>query len=441
MAPARRTRTGFLFVASAVLIALLAASQTQTCTFSLTPHYVRETWRLSRSQVELGKLARRSDGGVETSSAPPLANAPVYMTPVDQLSGELDLSGLPQEMGVYAVYDEGSRLQYIGLSKDISKSVARHADNFGILEAGRKIAEVKCAEMPGQSKDVLKETWQVWIKEHIEAGGELPVGNLPDSDKAAERRWRTTVSASRPPLTLGGVSGIVSMNEALEAVKKAVKAHPVILFMKGTPVMPQCGFSARTVGLMSSIGVPFESVNVMDGEANTGVREAVKEFSNWPTIPQLFVNGELVGGADIIQEMHTAGELQKLLKDAAAGKQAVPAGSSQEASSSSAAMGDAGSVNLINDPGRPTATKLCSLLDQNFQLMNLQVIDDSASHAGDAGALEMGLTSESHFTVEITAPEFDGLSRVQRQKKVFDALSDVMPKIHAISLVTRSPTE
>merc|ERR1740122_777432 len=99
----------------------------------------------------------------------------------------------------------------------------------------------------------------------------------------------------------------------MEAIREAVTKHPVLLFMKGTPVMPQCGFSARSVGILTSIGVPFDSVNVMDEVANPGVRDGVKEYSNWPTIPQLFVNGELIGGADIIAEMQATGQLEKTL--------------------------------------------------------------------------------------------------------------------------------
>jgi len=81
------------------------------------------------------------------------------------------------------------------------------------------------------------------------------------------------------------------------------------------------------------------------------------------------------------------------------------------------------------------------LLSQAFELRGLRIVDESAQHEGDPGALEMGLQGESHFRVELAAPEFEGLSPVQRQQRVFDSLADVMPRIHALSLVTRTPAE
>ncbi|CAJ1446034.1 unnamed protein product, partial [Effrenium voratum] len=208
-------------------------------------------------------------------------------------------------------------------------------------------------------------------------------------------------------------------------------------FMKGTPAMPQCGFSARTSGLLREIGMPFETVNVLDEASNPGVREAVKEYGQWPTIPQLYVSGQLVGGADIVMEMYEKGELEQMLVIASDG-----GGASQEAAESSAPGEYAtGNIKLIDDSRRPTATALCKALDESFTLLDLRVVDDSAAHEGDAGALEMGLTSESHFTVQMVAPEFSGLTPVQRQQKVYEALSDVMPRIHALSLVTRTPEE
>eukprot|EP00434_Breviolum_minutum_P026280 symbB.v1.2.023227.t1/scaffold2109.1/size89064/4 len=220
----------------------------------------------------------------------------------------------------------------------------------------------------------------------------------------------------------------------------AIEENAVVLFMKGTPAMPQCGFSARTSGLLREIGVPFETVNVLDENNNPGVREAVKEFGQWPTIPQLYVSGQLVGGADIVMEMYQKGELEQMLVMAneGAGSTSEEASSSESETSTQYATGN---VQLIDDPNRPTATELCKALDKSFALVDLKVVDDSASHEGDAGALEMGLTSESHFSVNIVSPDFATLSRVQRQQKVYEALSGVMPRIHALSLVTQTPEE
>ena len=95
-------------------------------------------------------------------------------------------------------------------------------------------------------------------------------------------------------------------------IDKEVKSNDVVLFMKGTPVFPQCGFSAAVVDVLSQLGVKFHGVNIL---VDPDLRQGIKEFSQWPTIPQLYVKGEFVGGCDIIREMFQAGELQQLLAD------------------------------------------------------------------------------------------------------------------------------
>lgn len=97
--------------------------------------------------------------------APPMTEAPMFMTPVDVLTGELDVSALPTEMGVYAVYDASERLQYIGLSRDVQKSVETHGKAIGVKEVGELIGSVRVAEMPEGSKEVLKGIWEVWLKD------------------------------------------------------------------------------------------------------------------------------------------------------------------------------------------------------------------------------------------------------------------------------------
>ena len=91
-----------------------------------------------------------------------------------------------------------------------------------------------------------------------------------------------------------------------------IARNDVVLFMKGTPQFPQCGFSAAVAEILSELDVRFAAVNVLDDDA---IRQGVKEFSSWPTIPQLYVKGEFVGGCDIVREMHQSGELDKLLQE------------------------------------------------------------------------------------------------------------------------------
>eukprot|EP00698_Gefionella_okellyi_P003412 TRINITY_DN13197_c0_g1_i1.p1 TRINITY_DN13197_c0_g1~~TRINITY_DN13197_c0_g1_i1.p1 ORF type:complete len:163 (+),score=46.32 TRINITY_DN13197_c0_g1_i1:40-528(+) len=108
-----------------------------------------------------------------------------------------------------------------------------------------------------------------------------------------------------------------NIKETLDWIGIAVKDDPVVLFMKGTPEQPQCGFSRRVVTMLQQAGVRYSAYNVLEDPA---LREGVKKFSNWPTIPQLYVQGEFVGGCDIVTEMSQNGELKPLLEKAAAAK-------------------------------------------------------------------------------------------------------------------------
>ncbi len=101
-----------------------------------------------------------------------------------------------------------------------------------------------------------------------------------------------------------------------DTIHQQVTSHPVVLYMKGNPSFPQCGFSANAVRILSACGVDqFFSVNVLE---DTEIRQGIKEYANWPTIPQLYVNGEFVGGSDIMTEMYQSGELKTLLESAKA---------------------------------------------------------------------------------------------------------------------------
>jgi monothiol glutaredoxin len=95
-------------------------------------------------------------------------------------------------------------------------------------------------------------------------------------------------------------------------IQQDIAANRVMLFMKGNALFPQCGFSARVVQILSHLGVPFQTANVLEDAA---LREGIKQFSNWPTVPQLYVDGEFVGGCDIVTEMFQSGELESLLKE------------------------------------------------------------------------------------------------------------------------------
>lgn len=104
----------------------------------------------------------------------------------------------------------------------------------------------------------------------------------------------------------------MSENPVFAQIKSDLAENDVVLYMKGTSVFPQCGFSAVVVNVLNNLGVTFKSVNVLEDD---DIRQGIKDFANWPTIPQLYIKGEFVGGCDIVKEMFSSGELQELLKE------------------------------------------------------------------------------------------------------------------------------
>ena len=109
------------------------------------------------------------------------------------------------------------------------------------------------------------------------------------------------------------------MSEVVDEIDREVKENPVVIYMKGTPRFPMCGFSAATVEVLNEIGVPYKAIDIL---SESEKREGIKAYTKWPTIPQVFVGGKFVGGCDIVREMHAKGELAPLVKAAAAAKSA-----------------------------------------------------------------------------------------------------------------------
>jgi len=105
------------------------------------------------------------------------------------------------------------------------------------------------------------------------------------------------------------------MSDAIERIQSAVSGNKICVFMKGTPNFPQCGFSAATIQMLEQIGVPYGTVDVL---SDPELREQIKVYSNWPTIPQVYINGKFIGGCDIVRELYESGELQTMVKAAGA---------------------------------------------------------------------------------------------------------------------------
>ncbi len=103
------------------------------------------------------------------------------------------------------------------------------------------------------------------------------------------------------------------MSDTNTRITEIVSANDVVLFMKGTPLFPQCGFSSRAISILEHLGIVYDSVDVLQ---DAEIRSGIKEFSDWPTVPQLYVKGEFLGGSDIMMEMYEAGELEQLMNDA-----------------------------------------------------------------------------------------------------------------------------
>ena len=112
------------------------------------------------------------------------------------------------------------------------------------------------------------------------------------------------------------------MPNARERIEKVISENPVVLFMKGTPEFPQCGFSGQVIQILDYVGAPVVGVNVLE---DADIRQGIKEYANWPTIPQLYVKGEFVGGCDIVREMFQSGELAAMLSDAGVPVKTKPA--------------------------------------------------------------------------------------------------------------------
>jgi monothiol glutaredoxin len=137
-----------------------------------------------------------------------------------------------------------------------------------------------------------------------------PFGETQASEETHASEKAELPMAGDEPRPAGQQASVGESNPIREAIGEAIEQHKVILFMKGTPEAPACGFSARTVAVLQAMEVPFAAVDVLP---DPRIRQELSAISSWPTIPQLFANGELIGGCDIVTEMYEAGELQEAL--------------------------------------------------------------------------------------------------------------------------------
>ena len=207
---------------------------------------------------------------------------------------------IPATPGVYAIYDETEACQYIGLSRKVSASVKLH-----FFELPKQCAFARCASLPDADKSDLQAAWKAWMTQQLAATeGALPPGNTSGNALWTARKNR----ASKPNLRLTKGDGDGASDEDVSKLcGEAVRNHRVVAFIKGTRADPECVRSHRMCAMLDELLVDYETIDTLDAANNGNLRNVLKTFSDWPTIPQLYLDGELVGEHDILEEMHAQG--------------------------------------------------------------------------------------------------------------------------------------
>ena len=208
---------------------------------------------------------------------------------------------------MYAVYDIDETLQYIGLSRKIKASVKLHK-----FELPELCSSVCCKPVKHATTQELQIEWKKWMLEHLATNeGRLPHGNVQGNTLWSDRSTRT----SKKNLTLtNGLCTNLPDAEILEACREVVKLHKTVVFIKGTRNEPECGFSNRVCRMLDDMLVEYESVDTLDEIHNHNLRNVLKQFGNWPTIPQVYHNGEFLGGHDILDELQKSGKLAAIFQ-------------------------------------------------------------------------------------------------------------------------------
>jgi len=214
------------------------------------------------------------------------------------------IQNIPSSPAVYALYDAAGLCLYIGLSRKVGISVSNHLEDVPEIVAK---GFVKVGLVSGRRREDLQGAWKAWMQEYVTQANALPPGNEQGVTTFTKRK----VQPAKPMLALTPGKGAEDLTVPMtELLAKCVKDFKVVAFIKGTRTQPECGFSHQVLTILTENKIDFEAVNVMDEEANPGVRDAIKDFSMWPTIPQVYIGGEMAGGAEILQQMVDSGELK-----------------------------------------------------------------------------------------------------------------------------------
>ncbi|XP_043721185.1 bifunctional monothiol glutaredoxin-S16, chloroplastic [Telopea speciosissima] len=263
--------------------------------------HLRHSTSFPSLSSKLDKSGRKFPSSTVVSALKKLSETELFVIPDEtvQLATQI-----PSDSGVYAVYDKNNDLQFIGISRSIGASILFHRKSVPDLFQSVKVGVVDEPE-----RTALTQAWKSWMEEHIGATGKVPPGN-----ESGNTTWfrQSPQKKKKPDLRLTPGRHVQLTVPLEELIDRLVKENKVVAFIKGSRSAPLCGFSERVVGILENEGMEFESVDVLDEEYNFGLRETLKSYSNWPTFPQVFVNGELVGGCDILSSMHEKGELAYL---------------------------------------------------------------------------------------------------------------------------------
>jgi len=229
------------------------------------------------------------------------------------------MASFPEEWlqaGVYACFNKQGEMQYVAMSRKVAISIANHLQILPPDECHS--VKLKLWEAP--TKQDLEGTARAWIEACIDKTGGAPPGNTKEVES-----WRKKVSEMMRAKPNVEFSKGATEEGAVDEIKKLIGTYPVVLFVKGSRQAPQCGFTEATIALFDQLQVDYECVDCLDEEANPGLRDKLKEFSQWPTIPQAYVGGEFMGGADVCREMAETGELQAVLQAAISKAKQQPA--------------------------------------------------------------------------------------------------------------------
>ncbi len=208
--------------------------------------------------------------------------------------------------GVYGVYDKNSELQYVASVPNVGEAIENHRN---VLNDPNRVHSVRMIIVDDPDTAPLDELARNWVFTTVNVT-EPPPGNCEVSPE-----WRIVPEKNTGP----DVTFRQGASEARLEIMHILRKHRIVLFMKGTFFEPMCGFSYQTLEILKDMaGDKLKVVNCLDAEKNPDLREAIKTYSEWPTIPQLYINGDFVGGADIVASLAESGELNSMIDEAAA---------------------------------------------------------------------------------------------------------------------------